>query len=80
MAKKTSRKKTMADWYMPNGEKIAHGDGKEDNEGRRKIRHKTPTSKVAEGDEGEVKVSDHNDDIKGNNDNMRSGKLRDKDA
>ena len=47
MAKKTSREKAMADWYMPNGEKIAHGDGEEDNERRKKIRHKTPTSKSA---------------------------------
>lgn len=37
--------------------------------------------KVAEGDEeGEDKVGDHNDDNKGNNDNIRSGKLRDKDV
>ena len=78
---------------MPNGEKAAHGDGKEDNEGReRKIRHKTPTSKpapmptfrwkleVAEVDEGEDKVGCRNDDNESNNDNTQGGKLRVKDV
>lgn len=76
---------------MPNGEKIAHGDGKEDNERRKRNRTQNPNIKasananiqveVAEGDEeGEDKVDDHNIDKKSNNDNTRGGKLRVKDV
>ena len=88
MAKETSTQ-AMGGWYMPKGAKIAHEDGKEDNEGRK--RNQTQNAnieasananiqmEVAEIDQGgEDKVGDHNDDNKGNNDNTRCGKLRGK--
>jgi hypothetical protein len=76
---------------MPNKAKIAHEDGKGDNEGRK--RNQTQNAnieasakaniqmEVAEIDEeGGDKVGDHNDGNKGNNDNTRGGKLRGKDV
>ena len=76
---------------MPNGEKIAHGDGKEDNEGRERNwtqNANIETSgnaniqvEVAEVDEeGEDKVDYRNDDNESNNDNTQGGKLRVKDV
>jgi len=73
---------------MPNGAKIAHGDGKKDNEGRKRNQTQNANIKtsanpnvqmeVAEVDEWEDKVVDHNDDNKSNNDNTQGGKLRGK--
>ena len=76
---------------MPNGEKTAHGDGKEDNEGREKNRTQNANIEsstnaniyveVAEvEEEGEDKVGCYNDDNESNNDNTQGGKLRVKDV
>ena len=75
---------------MPNGEKTAHGDGKEDNEGRERNRTQNAnieTSananiqvKVAKVDEGEDKVGYCNNDNESNNDNTQGEKLRVKDV